>query len=83
MDKELDFSYCECGCKGYSASKKILGETLHYWIFWDLKDKYYLRLGHGWFYGEWANLGIFNSYEGAIKEATAHALASAKKAQAS
>lgn len=37
----LKFEYCECGCKGYSA------EGFPYWIFWDLKDKYYLHLGHG------------------------------------
>jgi hypothetical protein len=42
--KVLDFKYCECGCKGYSAGA---GDN-SYWIFWDLKEKYTLSRGHGW-----------------------------------
>lgn len=77
---KLKFDYCECGCKGYSASKKIMGETLHYWIYWDLGTRYILRQGHG---SLGRDMGVFDTYDKAIKDAETHALTRAKKAQES
>ncbi len=41
---KLNFEYCECGCKGYSATKK----GLSYWIYWDLAKSFIAHTGHGY-----------------------------------
>lgn len=62
--KVLNFEYCECGCKGYSAG---VGDN-SYWIYWDLKETYTLIAGHGWCGGP--VIGKYSTYEKAIDEAT-------------
>jgi hypothetical protein len=61
----IQFEYCECGCKCYSAGSKGIG----YSIYWNLKDKngFFLSRGHG-------SLGVpigkpFNTYKEAVKAA--------------
>ncbi len=44
----LDFEYCECGCKCYTASSK--GITYH--VYWNLQNKNGFKLWRGMpFYG--------------------------------
>lgn len=62
---KLNFEYCECGCKSYTATLKGLSYT----IYWDLKDSFYLYSGHG-FLG--TKLGTFYTYEKTIKAAQEH-----------
>lgn len=61
----IDFDYCECGCKCYSAGSK----GIEYSVYWDLKSKFILRRGHG-HYG--LDLGTFNSLKVAEKFAQDH-----------
>jgi hypothetical protein len=41
--KKLPWAYCECGCKGWDLN---LG-GIYFWLFWDLKDSWYLSRQHG------------------------------------
>ena len=40
----LQFSYCECGCKGSESA--TIGRT-SFWIYNDLEGSFYLHKGHG------------------------------------
>jgi hypothetical protein len=65
----IDFEYCECGCKCYSAGSKGIG----YSIYWDLSDKpggFKLWQGHGR-YGVAIGNG-FDSLKQAEKAAQKH-----------
>ncbi len=43
----LDFKYCECGCHCSVASHPVMGETLEFTIYNDLKGHFSLYEGHG------------------------------------
>lgn len=62
----IKFSYCECGCKGYSGS--VAG--LDYWIYWDLKLTYSLVRGHGW---SGTSMGNYTSKDAAERVANVDA----------
>jgi hypothetical protein len=58
----VKWSYCECGCHGHEAG---VGH-MSYWIFYDLKDTFYLHSGHG----RYAPLvGQFKSFDEAAEAA--------------
>jgi len=57
IPEKLDFKYCECGCKSYTAS--FAG--LSYRIFWDLDDTFHLYNSSGPFgreIGEYKTMGL-------------------------
>lgn len=43
----LDFKYCECGCHCSVASHPVMGETLDFTIYNDLRGNFTLYKGHG------------------------------------
>lgn len=44
---QLKFVYCECGCHCHQASYPLMGKTLDFSIYNDLRGTFTLRLGHG------------------------------------
>jgi hypothetical protein len=69
---KLPWKYCECGCHGWDLS--IGG--LYFWLFWNLKDEWTLRTGHGHVGG--AEVGVYKSDRGA-EQAVRRRLKKAKK----
>jgi hypothetical protein len=52
----LSFKYCECGCHGHAAGTG----DLSYWIYDDLKGRFWAVRGHGFTFGK--PLGKFDSH---------------------
>lgn len=59
----LNFYYCECGCKCHFAQSK----GISYSIFNDLKGRYYLYRGHGRSIS--VPMGFFSSFKAAEEKA--------------
>lgn len=60
----LNFEYCECGCHGHEAS----AGALHFWIFNNLKGRFFLHQGHGWLSPKLSEHTSFQDAEKAANE---------------